>query len=249
MKKTIDNFSKQAAAYKKYRPTYPKDLYSDILQHVQKRDKCWDCGTGNGQVAIVLSEHFETVYASDIIQKQLNNAGSRSNIIYSQQRAEATDFKNHQFDLVTVGQAVHWFDFEAFNREVRRVSKSGGIVSIWGYGLIKIEPGVDKIIEGFYKDIVGPYWDKERKHVDDRYASIPFDFDEIEAPVDKCIRATWTLEEFEGYINTWSSVQNYLIKNGGKNPVCELIEQLKKNWDGQKTKEVRFPIFMRMGRI
>ena len=83
----------------------------------------------------------------------MKNAEARENIIYSVQRAEQTNFRRHQFDLVTVGQAFHWFDFEAFNNEVRRVTKTGGIISIWGYGLLKIEPGIDKIIEEFYYQI------------------------------------------------------------------------------------------------
>ena len=109
-----DFFSGHSKLYATFRPTYPDDLYDFIFKHVQNFDSVWDCGTGNGQVARYLSTSFKKVYATDISQQQLDNAFQADNIIYSVSGAEQTNFTNNQFDLITVGQAMHWFDVERF---------------------------------------------------------------------------------------------------------------------------------------
>ncbi len=248
MKEIQDNFSKQSSFYKKYRPNYPIKLINDILRITSGRDYCWDCGTGNGQVAIELSNHFKRVYATDISEKQIANALKRENIEYSVGRSEKTAFNKSQFDLITVAQALHWFDFKAFNKEINRVAKNGAIVAIWGYGLLRIETSIDLLIDRFYKDTIGPYWNQERKHVDAAYATIALDFKEISLKKNYEIKTKWTLEDLEGYLNSWSSVQNYIIQNQ-ENPVNGVIEDLKKYWKKDTTKEIRFPIFTRIGRI
>lgn len=249
MKEVKDIFSKQASTYKKYRPIYPAELYEDILNHVKDKHECWDCGTGNGQVAAELSKHFKKVYATDISNNQLENAKKEDNIIYSIARAEKTNFVDSQFDLVTVGQAAHWFDFDAFNSEVKRVTKKYGIIAIWGYGLLRIDSEVNKLIDHFYTEVIGPYWDKERRHIDNAYQSIKFDFDEIPCDQNKSIDVEWQLSDLQGYFNSWSCVQHYKDQNGGENPVEELISRISKVWNQSDKKEARFPIFMRIGRI
>ncbi|MEM8906580.1 MAG: class I SAM-dependent methyltransferase [Bacteroidota bacterium] len=246
MKKAVDQFSRQAKVYKKYRPSYPPELYQLLLQAVPHRERCWDCGTGNGQVAVVLAEHFERVDATDISQQQLNQAPQKANIHYQVERAEQTRFADHQFDLITVAQAIHWFDFAAFYREVRRVAKPDGRIAIWGYGLLRIEATIDALIQQFYTEIVGPYWKPERRHIDQQYTSIEFDFSLIPMPDDLTIEINWSLEDIKGYFNSWSSVQNYRAQHG-RNPVDWIIERLAKHWAPEEQKTVHFPIFIRMG--
>ncbi len=249
MKKIIDNFSKQSDTYKKYRPTYPDELYESFLPLIQNKNECWDCGTGNGQVASKLSNYFKNVYASDISENQIKIAEQKSNITYEIQRAEKTNYEANKFDLITVGQAVHWFDIKSFTAEVKRVSKPNGVLVIWGYDLLKIEKKVDKVIDKFYNEIVGPYWNEERKHIDNKYDSIEFDFTEIKSPKNLSINASWKFEDLIGFLNSWSSVQNYIKENKGLNPVNQVYEELKMQWEGCNTKEVRFPVFMKIGVI
>ena len=107
-----DNFSRQSDLYAKYRPTYPQELYDFILSKVENRNAVWDCGTGNGQTARELAKYFEKVFATDISEKQIDKADQATNIFYSVQPAEQTNFADNSFDLVTVSQALHWFNFE-----------------------------------------------------------------------------------------------------------------------------------------
>ncbi|HEX6891169.1 MAG TPA: class I SAM-dependent methyltransferase [Chryseolinea sp.] len=239
-----DLFSAQANVYAAFRPTYPKELYYFIFGNLKTKNRAWDCATGNGQVAGFLANYFDQVYATDISQQQLNNAIKRDNIFYSVSPAEKTGFEDQQFDLITVAQALHWFDREKFYNEAKRVGKKGSLLAIWGYGLLYIQPDVDDVIMHFYNDVVGPYWDDARRLVENEYRSLSFPFKEIESPTFD-ITSTWTLNHLTGYLESWSATQKY-IKQTGHNPLPDVLTQLEKVWKNGDSKPVRFPIFLKL---
>jgi ubiquinone/menaquinone biosynthesis C-methylase UbiE len=241
-----DNFSKQADVYAKYRPNYPKELYDFILNHVSKKDIAWDCATGNGQAAKELSAYFNKVEATDISQKQLDKAVTASNIIYSVQPAEQTNFAADTFDLITVSQALHWFNFEKFYSEITRVAKPGAWLAVWMYSLLRISPAIDAIVEKYHFETLRDYWDSERKYVDNNYTTIPFPFPEIKTPAFSIVYH-WTLEDLAGYFNTWSALQKYMTAHA-ESPVPALMERISGHWTADEMKIV-FPLHLRMGEI
>jgi SAM-dependent methyltransferase len=248
MKAMIDNFSIQAAQYVQFRPVYPQALLDFVMSQVHSRRAAWDCGTGNGQVAIQLAQSFEQVMATDISAAQLRQAPALANVTYLETRAEQTSFESNTFDLITVAQAIHWFDFERFYKEVHRTGRNGGIIAVWGYGLLQINPDIDRILNFFYDQEIGPYWDQERKYIDDHYHTIPFPFREIQSP-NFAIQVQWNLSQLTGYLQTWSSVQKYIAAHG-KNPVEGLLLELNANWSTPlEKKQVNFPLFVRIGYI
>ncbi|MDO8971529.1 MAG: class I SAM-dependent methyltransferase, partial [Saprospiraceae bacterium] len=109
-----DNFSTQSAGYARFRPGYPAQMFDFLFQNCANFGAAWDCATGNGQIAEVLATRFQLVEATDISANQLKNAVQKPNIHYQVGSAETPGFPAHSFDLVTVGQAAHWFDFEQF---------------------------------------------------------------------------------------------------------------------------------------
>lgn len=240
-----DLFSKQSVDYAAYRPKYPKELFDFILSHIPNKNAAWDCGTGNGQVAVELSNHFKMVYATDLSKEQIANAHKRENIIYRVLNAEETRFENLQFDLITVAQALHWFDFSKFYSKVREYLKSDGVFSAIGYDLIKIDPDCDRIIKILYEEILKNYWDPERNYIDERYRSIPFPFKEIPAP-EFSYKIEWTFDHLTGYLNTWSAVQHYIRQNK-YNPLETIQDELLNAWGNCQYKEVTFPVFIRIG--
>ncbi|WP_018477541.1 class I SAM-dependent methyltransferase [Pontibacter roseus] len=246
MKAPIDNFSGQAGGYARYRPTYPEELYRFILQQVELRQCAWDCGTGNGQVAARLAQEFEQVYATDLSEQQLAHAIQKPNIRYQQSRAEQSFLPDKQVQLVTVAQALHWFDLEHFYQEVKRVTTPGAVIAAWCYGLLQIDPKVDAHIGTFYHHTLNDYWDKERQLIDDAYTTIPFPFEELQTPAFS-MQYDWDLPKLLGYFNTWSSVQKF-IKANNTNPVDELEEKLQRDWGSVNTKRpILFPLHLRMG--
>lgn len=242
-----DYFSTQSKAYATFRPTYPEALFQFIFKHLASRNTAWDCATGNGQVAQYLSEHFKKVYATDISQQQLDNAFQADNISYSVSPAEHTSFADHQFDLITVGQALHWFDRNKFYTEVNRIGKPGSLLAVWGYAMLYVDPAIDKIILKFYNDIVGPYWDEARRLVEEEYKSVEFPFVEIPTPKFN-IDVTWTLDHITGYFESWSATQKY-IKTKGENPVPAIREELSAVWKEGETRQGRFPVFLKLGKV
>jgi hypothetical protein len=241
-----DNFSQQADKYARYRPAYPGELFAYLKPLLSGTENAWDCGTGNGQAAQNLATIFDHVYATDISQSQLDNAVQQPNIHYSLQPAERTSFPNNFFDLVMVAQAVHWFNFEMFYAEVARTAREDALLVITGYGRLTITPELDAVINRFYFDVVGPYWDKERRYIDENYQTIPFPFEELPAPAFS-ITYNWTLEHLVGYFETWSAVKHYREKNGS-NPVDLTMEELKTCWGEAEEHTVHFPLLLRIGK-
>lgn len=241
-----DNFSSQSDMYAKYRPTYPSAFFSYLNTLVPVKQRAWDCGTGNGQVAFALAETFEKVFATDMSQAQIDHAAQANNINYSVQPAEHTNFEDNQFDLIIVAQAIHWFDFDKFYTEVKRTAKENALICVTGYGRIMISEAIDALITDFYTRVIGKYWDKERRYIDENYETIPFPFEEIEAPAFEN-KLSWTLEHLIGYLNTWSAVKHF-IKQNGYNPIDALHEALMDHWEPGQIREVTFPLLLRIGR-
>jgi len=242
-----DNFSSQSDQYAKYRPTYPKEFFNYLNSFVPGKQNAWDCGTGNGQVAYELAKIFDNVFATDISQSQIHNALQADNISYSVQPAESTHFNNNLFDLVIVAQAIHWFDFDRFYVEARRTAKEHALFCVIGYGRIQVSETLDAIITNFYTNVIGKYWDKERRYVDEDYKTIPFPFDEIQTPRFQN-RHQWSLEHLIGYLNTWSAVKHFIKKNG-YNPVEQLRPEIELYWGNAAEKEVVFPLLLRVGKV
>lgn len=241
-----DNFSLQAGLYAKYRPVYPGEIFKFILGQVQEKNAAWDCATGNGQTARELASSFQKVMATDISENQLLNATRLPNIFYSVQAAEQTDFADNSFDLVTVSQALHWFNFELFYRELKRVTRPGGWFAAWMYGGFSITPAIDELKRQYHDVTLGAFWDKERKFVNENYQTIPFPLKEIECPPFS-MSYNWGLDELKGYFNTWSALQKFIAVNG-YNPVDELMKKIEPHWI-QERMTVRFPLHIRMGQV
>ncbi|RYF79099.1 MAG: class I SAM-dependent methyltransferase, partial [Chitinophagaceae bacterium] len=200
-----DLFSTQAELYAKYRPTYTAELFDYILGFVPAKDCAWDCATGSGQAANALAESFKRVEATDISEAQLKNAVQKENIHYSISAAEQTSFPDNSFDLITVATAYHWFNWKAFFNETTRVGKEGCVVAAWSYHVFYCkDENVTAIIGHFYHDIIKPYWDPERRFVDDRYTTVEFDFEPLPTK-DFDLVKQWTKEDFFGYLSTWSA--------------------------------------------
>ncbi|CAN5887745.1 class I SAM-dependent methyltransferase [soil metagenome] len=242
-----DIFSNQAAAYAKYRPQYPPALFEYIMSFVKHKDLAWDCGTGNGQTAKELSKYFQQVHATDISSKQIEHATNATNIMYAVEPAEKTSLTNESTDLIAVSQALHWFKLDEFYTEVKRVSKPGGIIAVWTYSLLQIDKITDALVHQFHFEILGPYWDEERKFVDNGYQTISFPFEQIESPMFQ-IEVEWGVEDLTGYFNTWSALQKYIAAKD-ENPVPALMEKIGISWPAWKIKKVIFPIHLKLAYI
>jgi SAM-dependent methyltransferase len=245
-----DHFSGHAADYAKHRPGYPAELFDWLASLTPAHDCVWDCGTGNGQAAVALAQYFGRVVATDLSAEQVARGEPHERVEYRVATAEASGLADASCDLVTVAQALHWFDHARFNAEATRVLRPGGVVAAWTYTLLqaRIDARVNAMVADFNANVVGAYWPPERKWVDLGYRGIPFPFDEIAAPAFE-IRLEWTRADLLAYLRTWSSTQRCL-KATGVDPTLALGERLTACWpDAAEKKSIVWPLALRVGRV
>jgi SAM-dependent methyltransferase len=242
-----DHFSKIAQRYRDDRPRYPAPLFAHLASIAPDRERAWDCACGNGQAAVGLAEHFQGVVATDASAEQIRHGLPHPRVRYGVAPAERSGLAAASVDLVSVAQALHWLPLDAFYAEARRVLRPRGVIAAWGYGLHVIDPAVDRVIEHLYHDLVGPWWSPQRRLIDERFASIPFPFDELEAP-ELAMAQEWTLDQVRRYLETWSAVQRFRAETG-RDPVEQVTAGLAAAWgDPHRPRVVRWPLFMRVGR-
>lgn len=247
----MDHFGDKAAAYQQFRPHYPDSLFQYIVQLSPHRERAWDVGTGNGQAAIALSPYFNEIMATDLKQGQLDAAEKKENICYVASPAEnVATIDDHSVDLITVAQALHWFKLDDFYREVQRVAKPNALLAAWCYTLISISPAIDTLIHYLYGTILGDaYWPKERHYIDEAYETIYFPFQRTPSPT-FIIERPLNFFQLMGYLNTWSALQEYKVKNQQKNPLDFIVEDLQKAWGNpENVYSTRTPIFLIAAKI
>jgi ubiquinone/menaquinone biosynthesis C-methylase UbiE len=241
-----DHFSGHSADYAKFRPGYPEALFDWIAAQTASRDLAWDCGCGNGQASQPLAQRFARVVGTDVSAQQIAQAAPHPRIEYRVAPAEQSDLADTSVDVVTIAQALHWFDFERFYAEVQRVLKPDGIIVAWTYQLLRADSAVDALLTDFYSRVLGPWWPPERKWVDAGYRGMPFPFTAIETPGFE-IKLQWTLADLLAYLGTWSATQRYRQAEGA-DPLPALGELLAPVWpDG--TREIVWPIAMLAGHV
>ena len=203
-----DHFSPQAAEYCEVSTAISRKLIPVFGSDRPGKELAWDCATGNGQAAVELAEVFERVIATDGSEKQDRERGSARTLNYRVAPAEESGIESNTIDLVTVAQALHWFDLDRFYPEARRVLRPKGVLAAWAYKLAAVSPEIDEAVNHYYSEIVGEYWPAERVLVE-RFEELPFAFDEIPPPKFEMV-AEWKVEQLLGYLRTWSATQRFM---------------------------------------
>ncbi len=243
----VDHFSEAAGSYRGFRPHYPPELFEHIAAHCAHHDAAWECGAGSGQATLGLTQHFDTVFATDASLAQLRGfTGTGVHRIAC--LSERCPLPDHSVDLVAAAQCVHWFDLEAFFREVRRVAKPQSIVALWTYNFPTITPEIDRFFLEFAEDVVGQYWAPQRTLVNEGYRTLPFPFTEI-AP--QCFewRSTLTGPDILGLWDTWSAVRQARCELG-YDPVQQFKDRWMLCWGGKDVERtVTWPITLRLGQL
>lgn len=242
-----DHFSAQSRQYAQFRPQYPEALYEYFSSIVPGHDLVWDCGTGNGQAAVSLAGHFERVHATDASAGQIAHAMPHPKVDYRVESAEKVSLDSGSADLVTVAQAVHWFDFDEFFAEVKRVLKPAGILAVWTYHLPEISPGTDRALCKFYSEVLAGFWPERIRYLEERYRTLPFPFEEIVPPPFE-MEAGWDRNQLMGFLDSWSATQKYREQKG-RHPLEEIWEELSEDWkDEEEKRMVRWTLHLRIGR-
>ena len=242
-----DHFSTRSDDYQKYRPGYPPVLFDYLASISPARQLAWDCATGTGQAARELARLFSKVVASDASAQQIDQAVGNARINYQVMPAEQPTLAAQSVDLITVAQALHWFDQARFYTAAWRVLKPEGVLAVWSYNLLSINPDIDRVVKHFYHDIVGPYWPPERKLIEQGYAPLPEMFRRIDIP-EFAMQSQWSLSDLMGYLGTWSASRYYMTERDS-DPLDIIRQELQQVWgDNNVVRRIDWPLCLRIGK-
>ncbi len=246
MDPNAQTFNSKSDQYQSARPRYPQELYEILNAQCSVHQNAWDCGCGNGQVAIDLVEVFQQVEASDINENQIRAAIAHPRIRYTVQKSEATDYADASFDAVCAAQCMHWFDLDRFFAEAKRVLKKEGIFACWGYGFFKTEPDLDRVLAQQLLEKIDPYWSDRNRLLCSGYQGVEFPFEPMDCPPVAMVMP-WTLNELLEYLSTWSAVKLY--DNAQGTAIMDNVRrELTARFDLECQYSVAMDFFVYMGR-
>ncbi|KAL2528311.1 S-adenosyl-L-methionine-dependent methyltransferase superfamily protein [Forsythia ovata] len=255
-------FDKQAAIYLDARPTYPKDWYSMLADCTSHHSLAWDVGTGNGQAAIGVAEHYEQVIGTDVSEEQLKYAIPHPKVRYVHTPLSMSDDElvtliggEGTVDLITVATAVHWFDLPRFYSVVTLLlRKPGGVLALWSYKNIKVSPTFDAAGLRWFQTTLPYRNSKVYHHVWDEYRTLPFPFESVGLgsegnPLLLDIPKEVSFEGYLGFLRSWSAVAT--AKEQGVDLLPEgVVKELETAWGGAKlVRTVVYKAFMLAGKV
>lgn len=242
-----DHFSQAAAHYAAARPFYPQELFTYLSKLCSQHEVACDCATGNGQAALGLAQHFSLVEATDPSVQQISNAILHPKVRYSVGRAESSKFADSRFDLISVAQALHWFEIDKFYLEAKRILKQGGVLAVWGYTWFRVDEQIDGIVQRELLEPIKSFWAPQNQILWDGYQSITFPFTNIAAP-SFAIELNWELQDLIDYVKTWSAVRAY-ENTRGQSIADSLYKSLLLDWGNpQDQRNVCMDLVLRVGR-
>jgi len=239
MKNIDDHFSNIAGVYSKGRFGYPPAIFDRLALLCSHRELAWDCGTGSGQAIPELASRFRNVRATDISAELLARAPAFPNVAYSRTPAESSGLEEASVDLVTVAQALHWFDLQKFWPELSRVLKPRGIFAFWGYNWPFVNDSVDALLEQL-RIALQPYWPARSAVLHANYREIVVPLERVEAPACE-IAAAWTRENYCTHILSWSAVR-YCREKGREEIYLNFETSLRQIWPDDCIRETRWPV-------
>ncbi|CAL5368899.1 unnamed protein product [Camellia sinensis] len=262
-------FDKQAELYLDARPNYPRQWYSLLADRTSLHSLAWDVGTGNGQAALGIAghelmrvaEHYEKVFGTDVSEAQLKCAMPHPRVKYLHTPLSLSDDElvnligvDNSVDLVTVAQAVHWFDLPRFYSIVTRLlRKPGGVIAVWGYNDIAVNPEFDPVMKRFH-DTTLPFWHPNIQYIFDGYRTLPFPFESIGLgsegePLALNIPKELSFDGFLGMVRSWSAV--ITAKETGVDLLpSEVVKEFECAWGGSKlVRSVVYKGFMLAGKV
>ena len=164
------------------------------------------------------------VVGIDVSESQIlsakNSTNIPSNVEFKVGPSEVLNYEDETVDLITVCQAVHWFDIPKFYKEVDRVLKPNGVLAVIGYHTPNICENIGMTLEqanhlndlrnNFFFETLKSYWAPEVYMVTSSYDQLPIiSYETIERCNHFFVDVEGTIEDMAGDILTWSGFNKF----------------------------------------
>ncbi|XP_065310828.1 putative methyltransferase DDB_G0268948 isoform X1 [Dermacentor albipictus] len=203
-----------SAQYKLARPAMPPAMVADIVEYANqmvscKEGVCVDVGCGPGQSTELFCPHFRKVVGTDISETQIGIARAActaKNVSFEVAKAESLPLDAGSVALVSTVNALHWFHWDSFFAEVRRVLVDGGVFCPSLYRLRAVaEPGLEDCLEEFrYQEFKG-YLTAQHDFWTYGYEKTEVPFSDVRKK-DFAVKENTTLSAVMACVRTWSFV-------------------------------------------
>jgi len=272
LRRPLEGALRSGYHYGRYRPRPPRSVVDSILSFLRERlppspaSLCLDVGCGAGQAGPGLAPHFARVLGCDVSQSQIDEArrlNTCPNVEYRVCGASALPAGVEEAQLVSVVQAAHYLDWPAFLREADRVLCRGGVLALVFYGVPRcVAPAcaeaVSAVIRELHSPRTGMRWSFERLQLEKTVAGPRFrpPYEECRVELEHTLPLETTVEEFLGYVSTWSAYQELVGRCGEERGRALLQEYRDKilsaagssKKSSEEVLKLEFPYYLLMGR-
>lgn len=259
------NFGAIAADYDRFRPNYPDALFDLIGSLCADHERAVDIGMGTGQLTVPLAHRFDSVIGVDhdpllepIVRQKHRSSAVKGEIQFNICRAEEVTLPTAAADLITIGNAIHWWwdSLPNFWRRISDALKPGGIVLVCRHQEAQIgfpDVSIDRFLQQrFNGGVIAPYIPTASAHNTIPLREMPFPFVVIPTQNQFCYPSTEqpqaiTKEQLFGYLNTWSASKRFLDVEGYL-PTDRIADELRLIWPDGETRPIRWAIEYIIGR-
>ncbi|MDV2989850.1 MAG: class I SAM-dependent methyltransferase [Dehalogenimonas sp.] len=158
------DFPARIQSYIKYLPGYPAEYIDYLINRggLSEDSVTADIGAGAGILAKMISPRVKRVLAVEPDERMRRAAGEylkdTANVTIIAGSAEATGLSDNSIDLITAGQAFHYFEFDAALQEFKRILKPDGLTAlVWHTRLTDYPFGeaMENLLRHFCPDYTG----------------------------------------------------------------------------------------------
>lgn len=232
--------------YDKFRIKYPIAVAKYLLSFCGGDKLAWDCCTGTGFLASLLSKHFEHVIASDRNIGQLNCAPQKNNIEYVLEDISFSRIKKNTVDLIAIGQAFHFLDKNTISEIASDILKLDGVLAVLSY-----KDSDNSVINDITNNFFSLIANDNDKQVEKKLSDIINgdlhinNFHKIEHAENFFYEKHLSIRDYIGYLSSISSAVRYKEQHN-TDPINYFIDDIRKLWGKQHTIFVRWPININM---
>jgi SAM-dependent methyltransferase len=157
-------FSRAADVYERARPSYPQEAVAWMVEQtgLSPGKTVVDVGAGTGKLTRLLGASGARVLAVEPIPEMRALIDGADEVLEG--TAESLPLADGAADVVTVAQALHWFDLDKALPELHRVLKPGGfLVLFWNMRDLDdpLQRGVEDLLQPLRGYVIGQqegYW-------------------------------------------------------------------------------------------